>query len=127
MKPVLFTLISPSIIKIAIRFNTVGQIIPVNDIQTMTLDGGMALLRLQADMPLDEPTQNLQMLAWGHISITNNVTVPSLSGTTTANARVRRVPFAESDTTVITVIPANVAVSIIGRNNANTWYPIGRL
>ncbi|MCL4254654.1 MAG: hypothetical protein KJ043_12875 [Anaerolineae bacterium] len=104
--------------------NTVGQIIPVNDIQTMTLDGGMALLRLQADMPADEPTQNLQMLAWGHINITNNVTVPSLSGTTTTNARVRSVPFAESDTTVIGVIPANVAVSIIGRNDANTWYYI---
>ena len=105
-------------------FNTAGQIISIDDMQTMTLAGGMALLRLQADMPADEPTQNLQMLAWGHISITNNVTVSSLSGTTTANARVRSVPFAESDTTVIGVIPANVAVSVIGKNEAGTWYYI---
>jgi hypothetical protein len=105
-------------------FNTTGKIISVNDIQTLELQGGIAFLRLQANFVADMPEQNVNLLAWGDMIIQNNISIPNIGAITTSNARVRNVPFAESDMTVIAVIPANITVSILGRNEDSSWFYI---
>lgn len=66
----------------AFRFSTVGDITNVSDIQQMTLSPmdtasgfwGVALLKLQANLPDTLPGQNVTFLLFGDVELTNAVT-----------------------------------------------------
>jgi hypothetical protein len=69
-------------------FNTTGDLANVTDIQQMTLSGmdtasgqwGVALLKLQANLPETMPGQNVTFLLFGNVEVTNAVSEDNPDG-----------------------------------------------
>lgn len=111
------------------RFSEVGDIARVDEIGSLRLSPmdeltgtwGVALMRLQADIP-DEKPQNVTVLMFGDVEINNMVPMPTsmeVTVATSGNVNVRRMPsnlaFVEG-----TLSPGQT-VTATGRSADNNW------
>jgi hypothetical protein len=111
------------------KFDEVGDTVNVAHLNTLRLspmdmtDGtwGVALLRLQADIPDDKP-QNVNLLLFGDVEVQNLAPEPVLLNVTmnsTGNVNVRRDP--ESTAFVMGTIMKGATVTARGRSEDNAW------
>lgn len=115
----------------AFRLDTVGDVANLSDMQSLSLSPydeeagiwGVALMRLQANLPDTLPGQNVTMLAFGDVSLTNAINAPvQLTATLSTNGRTRRTPTtADGDLNVLTAIPSGTSVEVLGRNERGDW------
>jgi hypothetical protein len=113
-------------------FDTPGDIVSVSALGTLALspmdtvagDWGVALLRLQANLPDTLPGQNVIMLLFGEVVIDNagGELPPRLTGTITANANLRGGPG--TGFTVVGGATNDMAVEVEGRNADSSWFRI---
>jgi hypothetical protein len=111
------------------RFSEVGDVARVDEIGSLRLSPmdeiagtwGVALMRLQADIP-DEKPQNVTVLLFGDVEIDNMVPMPTAMDVTVAtsgNVNVRRMPsnfaFVEN-----TLTPGQT-ITATGRSEDNNW------
>jgi hypothetical protein len=111
-------------------FEQVGDIVNVADVQRLTLtpysedpsEWGIALLKLQANLPDTLPGENVTVLAFGDVQLDNAIErVEPVTATLTGNGRARIQPVASGDVGVINAIPAGTIVEVLGRNEEQDW------
>jgi hypothetical protein len=112
-------------------FAEVGDIADVAQIQAVTLapysaqeaTWGVALMRLQANLPDSLPGQNVTIVALGDVALTNSVANAgaTLDVTMTANGRMRSTPTTASNANVLTSVPSGTTLEAIGRDATGTW------
>ncbi|MCL4253349.1 MAG: hypothetical protein KJ043_06185 [Anaerolineae bacterium] len=115
----------------AFKLEDVGDIANLADMQSLSLspyneDGGIwgvALMQVQANLPDTLHGQNVTMIAFGDVSLTNTINAPiELSATLSANGRTRSTPTtADGDLNVLTAISSGTSVEVLGRNEAGDW------
>ena len=112
-------------------FESPGDIIDVAFLDNLQLsvlkspdEWGIALLKIQANLPDTLPGQNVTMLLFGDVYIENQAdALPNpLSGTITASANLRSGPG--TDYTVVASGTSGQAVMVDARNEAGDWYRI---
>jgi hypothetical protein len=104
----------------------------IKDISLSELDAqtdvwGVALMRLQANLPDTLPGQNVTMLLFGNVQITNAATSDQpapvlLNATPTRNANVRAAPSTSG--AVVGSVASGKAITADGRNDAGDWLRI---
>jgi len=113
-----------------LNFSQPGDIVPINQIDSIRTnpyaepdEWGIALMKLQANIPDSLPGQNVTFLLFGDASLTSAIpadeTAPSLSARTTNTINVRSGP--STNNAVIDSLQANTAIKLIGRNAAGDW------
>ena len=111
------------------KFDEVGDTVSVAQLNTLRLSPmdlqagtwGVALLRLQADIPDDKP-QNVNLLLFGDVVVENLAPAPILMDVimnSTGNANIRRKP--ESSAFVMGTLPRGQTVTARGRSEDNQW------
>jgi hypothetical protein len=112
------------------QFSQVGDIDALDNMKELTLspmnesdnEWGVAWVKMQANLPNSVPGQAVNMLLFGGVSIQSTVAeYPSVSAQTTGNARIRREPNTTGNN-IITVIPSNTTITLVGRNASNDWF-----
>lgn len=112
------------------NFDEVGDIVEVAQIKTLSLSAmdlanqtwGVALMNLQANLPDENPNQNIKLLLFGDVAVRNIINAPTLVDVvlqSEGNVNVRRLPNAESF--VIGTVPENATVTARGRSIDNDW------
>ncbi|MFN8375494.1 MAG: SH3 domain-containing protein [Anaerolineae bacterium] len=110
-----------------LSFSQPGDILPLPDVVSLQTSGmllpdvwGIALMRVQANLPDTLPGQNVTLLMFGDVEL-EDASLPSvrLPGTNTSLMNLRAGP--STNDAVITGVPANSALEIIGRNAAGDW------
>jgi hypothetical protein len=116
----------------AFIFEQVGDVVSVADIDSLTLSSmnltdetwGVALMQLQANLPDTLPGQNVTVLLFGDVAITNAVeSYIDLEITTTANVNLRLRPLT-SEENIISVLPEGETFIANGRLADNSWIRI---
>ncbi|MDX2078972.1 MAG: hypothetical protein SFZ02_21245 [bacterium] len=115
----------------AFQLNDVGDIANLADMDNLSLSPlneesgvwGVALMQLQANLPDTLPGQNVTMLAFGEVSLTNAINAPvELTATLSSNGRTRSTPTsADGDLNVLTAISSGSSIEILGRDEAGEW------
>jgi hypothetical protein len=110
-------------------FDSPGQIIPVASIQNMQLSSlntdnttwGIAVFKVQANLPDTAPSQNVTMLMFGDVQLENSVATPSkmVDVTTTGNATVRLTPSNAGQ--VVAKLTPNATASAVGKLKDGSW------
>ncbi|MBL8134869.1 MAG: SH3 domain-containing protein [Anaerolineae bacterium] len=112
-------------------FDTRGDVVSVGDLETLRLDGlnpetstwGVALMKVQANLPDSLPGENVTFLLFGDVEIENAVSsLPTISATATTNLNVRRRPSTEEF--IVGSVAAGETISADGRNESSTWLRI---
>ena len=115
------------------NFDDIGDIIDISGIErlrlsAMNLDAGLwgvALMRLQANIPHQLETENVTMVLFGDVEVRNEVTAPHLVAVRPAlqtNVNVRRYP--ERDAFVLgTIQPGEIALAD-GQLEDGSWYHV---
>jgi uncharacterized protein YgiM (DUF1202 family) len=114
----------------AFNFDSVGDIVEVSHIRSLRLSAmdlqnetwGVALMNLQANLPDEDPNQNIQLLLFGDVNVRNAIDMPREIDVTLqsiGNANVRRLP--SDDSFVIGTLPRNASVTARGRSADNDW------
>lgn len=112
------------------NFDEVGDIVDVAQIKTLRLSPmdlqtktwGVALMNLQANLPDEQPNQNVRLLLFGNVQVRNIINPPRLVDVTlqsTGNVNVRRQPA--DDAFVIGTLAAGTSVTARGRSPDNNW------
>lgn len=112
------------------RFHEAGDIINVTQLKTLRLSPmdiatgswGVAMMKLQANLAEDKPTQNVTLVLFGDVEIDNAIAAPTETGITISswgNANVRREP-SEQGYVLGTLSPGRV-VTAIGRTADSSW------
>ncbi len=112
------------------QFSTVGDRVNVARLKSLRLspmnavDGtwGVALLKLQADIPATLTTQNVDLLLFGDVSIQNVVEQPTLMDVELGgigNVNVRSIPA--SNGYVLQTLPSGSMVTARGRSRDGEW------
>jgi len=118
----------------AFNFDEVGDIVEVAQIKTLSLSAmdldnqtwGVALMNLQANLPNEDPNQNIKLLLFGDVAVRNIIDMPNPTDVvldSDGNANVRRLP--DEDSFVIGTLPSNAAVTAHGRSADNAWILVG--
>jgi uncharacterized protein YgiM (DUF1202 family) len=113
----------------SLDFDTVGDVVNVSQVNSLRLSAldldsnlwGVALLKLQANIP-DENPENLSLLLFGDVQVRNVIETPVLlSGTvnSTGNANIRREPG--NDGFVTGVVTRGTEVVLRGRSLDDNW------
>lgn len=113
----------------ALEFSKTGDRVNVDAINSLRLspmneiDGswGVALMRLQADIP-DEKPQNVTVLLFGDVQVSNAIGLPTLMDVTaasTGNVNVRRDP--DNDAFVMMTLSPDQVVTARGRSEDALW------
>jgi uncharacterized protein YraI len=120
-------------------FSTPADRVPLAEVQQIatapfSLDQqswGIAVLKVQANLPDTLPGQAVTMLLMGDAELKNavaspaaEVTVTPVPGTVTSSANGRSMPTTTSN--IVTALSAGDTVSIIGLNEQGDWYEIQR-
>lgn len=86
-----------------------------------TLEWGVALMRVQANLPATVPGQNVLFLLFGDVKVENSGVeqTPTLTVTATGNLNVRGGP--STNHSVIGQLTAGQTVNAIARNQASDW------
>ncbi len=111
------------------RFSEVGDVARVDELGSLRLSPmdeiagtwGVALMRLQADIP-DEKPQNVTVLLFGDVEIDNMVPMPTAMEVTVAtsgNVNVRRMP--SNFAFVQSTLSPGQSVTATGRSEDNQW------
>jgi len=111
------------------KFDEVGDMVSVAHLNTLRLSPmdmeegtwGVALLRLQADIP-DEKPQNVNLLLFGDVEVQNMAPAPILIDlvmNSSGNVNVRREP--ERSAFVMTTLTRGQTVTARGRSEDNEW------
>lgn len=112
-------------------FEAPGDRVSIGDVQSMTLSGmseaqeqwGVALLQVQANIPDTLPGQNVTVLLFGNVEITNAGTIPTdvepLTAVAIQNANVRAEPSMNAE--VVASILAGTSLQANGRNAWGDW------
>lgn len=112
----------------SLKFDSPGDIVHAADIQSLRLSSmdaavpewGIAMMRLQANLPDTMPGQNVTFLLFGNVEIQNTVEqVPEIEVMVTASdsINVRRAP----DDAVITTLAPGTILTANGRNAGSDW------
>ncbi len=110
------------------NFNQTGDLANVTDISTLRLSSlnpassvwGIALMKLQANLPDTLPGQNVTLLLFGDVQIESAGT--TVSGTSNGVVNVRGTPATDGD--VIGTLARGQAVTIDGRSADGAWLRI---
>ncbi|MBZ0284836.1 MAG: SH3 domain-containing protein [Anaerolineae bacterium] len=113
----------------SLDFDTVGDRIDLDELNTLRLSPmnevegtwGVALMRLQADIPEEKP-ENVTLLLFGDVEVENAVSTPTLMDVTAVglgNINVRRDP--DNDAFVMTTLAKGQVVTARGRSEDNRW------
>lgn len=112
-----------------LNFSQPGDIVPINNIASIRTnpyaesdEWGIALMKLQANIPDSLPGQNVTFLLFGDVSLSSAVVdkaVTSLSASTTGNINVRTGP--STNVVVAGTLQSNTTIQLIGRNAASDW------
>lgn len=115
----------------AFQLSDIGDVANLADMQSLSLapynedagEWGIALMQLQANLPDTLPGQNVTMIAFGDVSLTNAISAPvELSSTLSSNGRARLTPTtADGDLNVLVAIPNGTSVEVLGRNETGDW------
>jgi hypothetical protein len=115
-----------------LAFDTSGDRASVTDIQSLQLSSmsvtddswGVALMRLQANLPDTLPGQNVTFLLFGDVQVDNAATdAPQLSLTTTGDVNVRLRPSTDTNN-VMTSLRSGQTVVATGRLADDSWVRI---
>jgi hypothetical protein len=113
-----------------LQFEQIGDVADVSDIQSLSLSGmdtatgawGVALLRIQANLPGSLPGQNVTFLLFGEVELTSAVQPASemtlqaaVSGATDLRL------FPQEDGAVMRILPADEMLRVDGRLEDNRW------
>ena len=112
------------------NFNQVGDIVEVAQIRTLRLSAmdlqnetwGVALMNLQANLPDEQPNQNIKLLLFGDVQVRNIINTPNPVDVvlqSEGRANVRRLP--NSQAFVIGTLPSGDTVTARGRSADNEW------
>jgi hypothetical protein len=110
-------------------FDQPGQIVPITSIQRLQLGvlnpdnqtWGVALFRIQADLPDTAPGQNVTLLAFGDVDIQDagQAPGPSFNVTTASTVTARTMP--SNTGPVLGTLPKNYALIASGRTDDGLW------
>lgn len=110
-------------------FDQPGQTVPITSIQRLQLavlnptdqTWGVALFRIQADLPDTAPGQNVTLLAFGDVDIQDagQAPGPSFNVTTTSTVTGRKQP--SNTGPVLGQLPKNFVLTASGRTDDGTW------
>jgi hypothetical protein len=113
-------------------FEQPGQIVPVTSIQRLQLGvlnpnnntWGVALFRIQADLPDTAPGQNVTLLAFGDVDLQNTgqATTTTLDVMTSDRATIR--PLPTNFAPLVGILPKNVTITATGRTADASWLHI---
>lgn len=111
----------------SLRFEQVGDIANLTEIQSLTTaplnvatgEWGVALMRLQANLPDTVPGQNVTMLAFGDVQIQNAAAAYTVTAVFAANTPVRSLPGDSAP--VLAMMPAGEALTADGRLADAFW------
>lgn len=115
-------------------FDQRGDIANVGDLQTLRLNGlnpqtntwGIALMKIQANLPDTLPGQNVTFLMFGDVEIDNAVSpgssAASIQLTANSNINIRQRPSTEDP--VIGSLSKGEIILANGRNDNSTWFRI---
>jgi hypothetical protein len=89
----------------SVVFEQTGDIAPLSDIETLSLTGlnvtdqtwGVALLKVQANLPDTLPGQNVTMVLFGDVQITDNSAGSLLTISASNNVNIRMTPSADAE------------------------------
>jgi hypothetical protein len=120
----------------AFNFDEVGDVVDITGIESLRLsamnsdDGlwGIALMRMQANIPNRLETENVTMVVFGDVEIRNQVRAPYLTAirpTRNTNVNVRRYPDPEAY--VMTTLQANEIAIADGRTEDGRWLHVRML
>lgn len=112
------------------QFSSVGDRVEVSRLKSLRLSPmdtiagtwGVALLKLQADIPAELATQNVDLLLFGDVDIQNAIEVPTLMDIELGgigNVNVRNTP--SSSGVVLQALPSGSVVTARGRSRDNEW------
>ncbi|PJF28593.1 MAG: hypothetical protein CUN52_12670 [Phototrophicales bacterium] len=114
-----------------LEFNTVGDITDLVSIKNYSLSPynaqdnlwGIALMKVQANIPDTIPGQNVTLLAFGDIVLEDATEGIYLNATIDTNTPVFIAPADErTDDNTVTTLTADTPIQIIGRNNNSDWF-----
>src|SRR5258708_4072968 len=110
-------------------FDQPGQIVPITSVQRLQLGvlnpdnqtWGVALFRIQADLPDTAPGQNVTLLAFGDVDIQDagQAPGPSFNVTTASAATARTLP--SNPGPALGTLPKNYALIATGRTDDGLW------
>lgn len=112
------------------HFQQPGDTAAVDKIRSLELSSletdkdlwGIALMRLQADLPQSNPG-NITLLVFGNVQLENAVPQHTLlDATVTTTANMRALPNTGSE--VMATLPANTVVAALERLTGNNWYRV---
>lgn len=111
----------------SIDFDTPGDITSIANVETIRTslliapdEWGIALMRVQANIPDTLPGQDVIFLLFGDVEIENAaLPLTTLNASTTTSTNVRTGP--STNTAVRTTVEANTALELVGRNAAGDW------
>lgn len=115
----------------AFEFSQPGDLVSITDVQTVQLSSfsqvraewGVALMRVQANLPDTLPGQNVTFLLFGNVSLTDAAgQIVEVPVTATAAVNVRQQPG--TDASVITALRYGQAVTAIGRLPDSSWIQV---
>ncbi|MFN8373079.1 MAG: SH3 domain-containing protein [Anaerolineae bacterium] len=117
----------------ATAFEAAGDIAQLVDVAGIALNPldveeqtwGIAVLRVQANLPDTLPGQNVTMLLFGDVQVTNTGTLGSgttLSATANTGANIRRSP--SQNGTIIGSLISGDSVNVVGRLDDSSWLQI---
>lgn len=115
-----------------IQFDAVGDRIAIASIASMQLSPmevqedmwGIALLRIQANLPDTTPGQNVQLILFGDVEIEDRgTTTTEMTATATGGVNVRSRPTTAQNN-VIESLAAGEAVTAVGRLEDTSWIQI---
>ncbi len=115
----------------AFNFSQSGDLVDVTSVQSLTLSSmneaiqewGVALMKVQANLPDTLPGQNVTLLLFGEVELQNaaptNIDPVTVSVTAKNNVNVRSGPSTNDG--VVATLAAGETVTADGRNPDNTW------
>lgn len=112
------------------KFDTVGDVVDVNRIKSLRLSPmdmeketwGVALMRLQANIPDQKADENVTLLLFGDVEIQNAIDIPTLlkvQVTASGNLNIRREP--SNDGFTIGTLTPGQTVTARGRSEDDKW------
>jgi hypothetical protein len=109
------------------RFEQVGDIIDLIHVENIELahdanGWGVALARLQANLPDTLPGQAVTMVLFGDVNVTNAVPADAQITVRVVNrGRLRSTPSSVNNANIVQTIEANTQLTAIGRTEPNDW------
>ncbi len=115
------------------NFDDIGDVIDITGLESLRLSAmdldaglwGVALMRLQANIPHQLVTRNVTLVLFGDVEVENRVPAPHLAAVrprTDANVNIRRYP--ERDAYVIGTLDQTQIALADGRMEDSSWYHV---